>query len=50
MAVKDYREMYINTILKLSKMSNVDAHRFNRSYLAKLSFDELRELANRLQG
>lgn len=50
MAVKDYREMYISTILTLSRNSGVEAHRFNRSYLADLSFEELKELANKLQG
>lgn len=50
MAVKDYREMYISTILTLSKNSGIEANRFSRSYLANLSFDELRLLVNRLQG
>ena len=48
MAVRDYREMYISTILAMSK-NNQNGTMINRSYLAKLSFDELKELAQKLQ-
>lgn len=50
MAVKDYREMYITTILALSKNNDSITGIINRSYLASLSFEELKELANKLQG
>lgn len=50
MAVRDYREMYINTILKLGKDSGMNADKITRSYLSNLSFDELKELAEKLQG
>lgn len=48
MAVRDYREMYISTILTMSK-NNQNEHVIDRSYLAKLSFDELKELAEKLK-
>jgi hypothetical protein len=47
MAVRDYREMYIKTILTLGRERNKI---LNRSDLAKLNFVELRELAQRLQS
>ena len=49
MAVRDYREMYISTILTLSKNNQSD-HIIDRSYLSTLSFDELRKLAESLQS
>ena len=48
MAVRDYREMYISTILTMSK-NNQNGNMIDRSYLAKLSFDELKELAEKLK-
>lgn len=48
MAVRDYREMYINTILTLSR--NKSEHKISRSYLSDLSFEELKELAEKLQN
>lgn len=48
MAVRDYREMYISTILAMSK-NNQNETMIDRSYLAKLSFDELKELAKKLE-
>ena len=50
MAVKDYREMYISTILTLAKENRLSSDKINRSYLAKLNFNELKELAEKLQG
>lgn len=49
MAVRDYREMYISTIITLSK-NNKNDHIIDRSELSGLSFDELRKLAQKLQG
>ena len=48
MAIKDYREMYISTILTVCKKTN-DHKGYDRSTLSKLSFDELKELAQNLQ-
>lgn len=50
MAVRDYREMYITTILTLGRDNGLSQEQLNRSYFAGLSFDELRELAQKLQG
>lgn len=50
MAVRDYREMYIMTILTLGRDRGLSESELNRSYFARLSFDELRELAQKLQG
>lgn len=50
MAVRDYREMYITTILTLGRDHGLSHAELNRSYFAGLSFDELRELAQKLQG
>jgi hypothetical protein len=50
MAVRDYREMYIMTILTLGRDHGLSQSELNRSYFARLSFDELRELAQKLQG
>ena len=47
MAVRDYREMYIKTILTLGSNKNKI---LNRSDLAQLNFVELRQLAQKLQG
>ncbi|MDD6794088.1 MAG: hypothetical protein PUE01_01535 [Clostridiaceae bacterium] len=49
MAVRDYREMYVMTILTLVRKNGQES-KFNRSYLSKLSFDELKNLAESLQG
>lgn len=46
MAVRDYREMYISTILKLGKNNKV----YTRSYLADLTLEELKELAEKVQA
>ena len=46
MAVKDYREVYIATILKLSIAKEMD---ISRTYLASLTFEELKELSMKLQ-
>ena len=48
MAVKDYREMLISTIITLAKKE--EHKKINRSFLSNLSFDELNELANKLQA
>lgn len=50
MAVRDYREMYITTIMSLGKDKGIEDKKLTRSYLAQLSFDELKELALKLQG
>ncbi len=50
MAVRDYREMYITTILSLGKDHGISEKELTRSHLAKLTFDELRRLALKLQG
>jgi hypothetical protein len=50
MAVRDYREMYITTILTLGKDSGLAERELKRSYLSELTFDELKELALKLQG
>lgn len=50
MAVRDYREMYISTIMTLGRAHGMTDDTLKRSYLAKLSFDELRTLALKLQG
>jgi hypothetical protein len=50
MAVRDYREMYIKTILTLGRVEKAEKHELNRSYLAQLNFVELKELAQKLQG
>lgn len=49
MAVKDYREMYIATIMALGKEKGIVDVEISRSYLAQLSFDELKKLAQKLQ-
>lgn len=46
MAVRDYREMYISTILKLRKNNEL----YTRSYLADLTLEELRKLAEKVQA
>lgn len=48
MAVKDYREMLISTIITLAKKE--EPKEITRAFLSKLSFDELNELANKLQS
>ena len=48
MAVKDYREMLISTIITLAKKE--EQKEITRAFLSKLSFDELNELANKLQS
>jgi len=48
MAVKDYREMYVSTILTLSRKKN--NNNITREYLSTLSFDELKALAEKLQA
>lgn len=48
MAVKDYREMLISTILTFAKKEQHND--ITRAYLAQLSFDELDELATKLQA
>lgn len=50
MAIKDYREMYITTILTYNKESEVKDENLNRSYLASLTFEELKELAEKFEG
>ncbi|MBD7911477.1 MULTISPECIES: hypothetical protein [Clostridium] len=50
MAVRDYREMYITTILTLGKDRGLAEAELRRSYLSELTFDELKELAQKLQG
>ena len=50
MAVRDYREMYITTILTLGRDHGLSQTELNRSYLSGLSFDELSELAQKIQG
>ena len=50
MAVRDYREMYIKTILTIGKVVKTENHELNRSYLAQLNFVELKELAQKLQS
>ncbi|MGG7177165.1 hypothetical protein ACQPU1_06225 [Clostridium paraputrificum] len=49
-AVKDYREMYTSAILTHGKEIGLEEEKLNRSYLAKLTFEELKELAQKLQG
>ncbi len=48
MAVKDYREMYVGTILTLIRETN--NNNITREYLSTLSFDELKTLAEKLQA
>ena len=50
MAVKDYREMYIKTILSLCKEKGLTENKINRSYLANLNFNELKGLAEKLNS
>lgn len=50
MAVRDYREMYISTILTLGKDKGLEDNKLSRSYLAELTFEQLRKLALKLQG
>lgn len=50
MAVRDYREMYISTILTLGRGKVDNENEITRSYLAQLTLDELKILAQRLQG
>lgn len=49
MTVKDYREKYISTIIRLAKEKNLNLEDYTRSVLSKLSFDELRLLAKNIQ-
>ena len=48
MAVKDYREMLIASIITLAKKG--EHKEITRAFLSNLSFDELNELANKLQA
>ena len=50
MAIKDYREMYISTILKLGRGEIQEGNEISRPYLAKLTLEELKLLAEKLQG
>ena len=50
MAVKDYREMYITTILTLGRENRLDNVELTRAYLSTLTLEELKELALKLQG
>ncbi len=50
MAVRNYREMYITTIMSLGRNRGISEKELTRSHLSSLSFDELRELALKLQG
>lgn len=50
MAVRDYREMYITTILTMGKDEDVNDEIYNRSDLAKLTLEELKGLAEKNQG
>ena len=50
MAVRDYREMYISTILKLGRGEIQEGNEISRPYLAKLTLEELKLLAEKLQG
>ena len=48
MAVKDYREMLISSIITLAKKG--EHKEITRAFLSNLSFDELNELADKLQA
>lgn len=49
MSVKDYRETYISTIIRLAKERNLNLEDYTRGVLSKLSFNELKLLVKSIQ-